>query len=514
MAGFPWFFQRNKMVRKKEKMHLPFFIVILFIIGSSFFIWNTFNVPSGDQKMTSIIHVEETPMVRLGESRNFVENQEIKELYEGESIQTKLKGITLEFFEKSLMTLDANTTIDIVRVRERSKDSSSDIKVSISHGRMWISVPEKRNPHSKFQVEGQHFSFSTRGGEFFIDGSTVTAVKGDGTISIGTVFTRDIEVGQQLAFLEKDFLRIANGQEGPQKQRIPSRFQDSQWFLKNVSKTKENISLPLNKKGENTQTTEVLFEEPIQEEEEGDPPLSILSPGENGSTVSILDDMVTISGTVPVETQKVIVNEYTLSKFEAGDLTFSYNAAEKWGTLTEGKNKYTIVALGKDGKRHEATIYIVYTPTSKEGEEIVPKEGEEKTEPVGGNITILSPKEGDILKEDVIIVRGEAPKNAEKIVVNDYTLTLFSKGDIYWTYKMSQTLKNREIGPQTLIAKALDAQNNIISEQSIEIIIKSEEKSQEKNENKKEKENDEPHSKTQNEILPPVKQDDFGGPTI
>lgn len=57
-----------------------------------------------------------------------------------------------------------------------------------------------------------------------------------------------------------------------------------------------------------------------------------------------------ISGTAPENTAKILVNDFALSKYKAGDTKWSYIAATSLGTLKKGNNIFTFRALDEDGE--------------------------------------------------------------------------------------------------------------------------------------------------------------------
>ena len=80
----------------------------------------------------------------------------------------------------------------------------------------------------------------------------------------------------------------------------------------------------------------------------------------NGESFTSSETEFDITGTVPEGTAKVVVNDYTLSKFTAGDSSFSYKASTGFGNLNLGeKNTYTAIAYDAEGgKLGEASITI------------------------------------------------------------------------------------------------------------------------------------------------------------
>ncbi len=72
--------------------------------------------------------------------------------------------------------------------------------------------------------------------------------------------------------------------------------------------------------------------------------VKITSPN-NGESFETTETAFEIKGNVPSNTAKVIVNDYQLQAFEAGDTTFKYRANSTLGTLVIGQNNtYTVKA--------------------------------------------------------------------------------------------------------------------------------------------------------------------------
>ena len=68
-----------------------------------------------------------------------------------------------------------------------------------------------------------------------------------------------------------------------------------------------------------------------------------------------------IQGTTPKNTDKIVVNDYTLTKYKTGDTEWSYVAAVSLGTLKKGENNYTIRALDAEGNEIASESFtIVY----------------------------------------------------------------------------------------------------------------------------------------------------------
>lgn len=59
----------------------------------------------------------------------------------------------------------------------------------------------------------------------------------------------------------------------------------------------------------------------------------------------------TIRGNAPEGTESIIVNDYVLSKYQPGNETWSYIAAERFDNLTKGVNVYEVYAQAVSGKK-------------------------------------------------------------------------------------------------------------------------------------------------------------------
>lgn len=66
-----------------------------------------------------------------------------------------------------------------------------------------------------------------------------------------------------------------------------------------------------------------------------------------------------VRGTASSKTHSIKVNDYTLAKYLPGQTGWSYIASTALNTLKEGENKYTVVALDKEGKTLESTEFTI-----------------------------------------------------------------------------------------------------------------------------------------------------------
>jgi len=66
-----------------------------------------------------------------------------------------------------------------------------------------------------------------------------------------------------------------------------------------------------------------------------------------------------IEGTTPAETAKVLVNDYPLGKYKAGETKWSYIAAVSLGNLKAGENRFTVKAVDEDDKELGSKTFTI-----------------------------------------------------------------------------------------------------------------------------------------------------------
>lgn len=129
--------------------------------------------------------------------------------------------------------------------------------------------------------------------------------------------------------------------------------------VKEEEKKEESTSKTETSKTEETTTTTSTTDTPSVSV----PLTAPVITGPSGAGLTVSEAAVVISGSVSPATTKVMVNGYTLQKYTPGATSFSYNAAVRFGTLKEGTNTYSVVAVDKDGnKSPAASITITYQP--------------------------------------------------------------------------------------------------------------------------------------------------------
>ena len=208
----------------------------------------------------------------------------------------------------------------------------------------------------------------------------------------------------------------------------------------------------------------------------------------DGEVFELTDVVQAIEGTVDKDTYYVIVNDYQLQGYKPGSTTFLYYAKTAIGNLKAGKNEYKIYAKDKAGnlstpvtitltldqkiinKDKEKTSTDTSSTTSTTDKAVVAKATS------SGGVAITAPNNGKNLttSKTEFEIKGTVPKETAKVMVNDYTLSLFKSGDTTFSYKAYASMKSLTIGQKnTYTAKAYDKNGKLLGSASITIDVES-----------------------------------------
>jgi hypothetical protein len=394
-------------------------------------------------------------------------------ILENESIQSRNTANSyLQFFENSRIYLNDTTQVTLLKSREH-KGEAREILVKLNEGQIWIQVSPSLNPRSRFTVEVfADVSLETKNGHFSVNTEVPTVKVAQGTVRVvkydngEEVFFQDIGVGQEFSL------------QGDIEQNSLMILTEDEWFTARKQALAAETSPADDEQSDDDDTAE---EEPAPNLQG----LKIIIPGQNGETVLISQSRQEISGTVPVGTASVAVDDYKLQKFTAGDTRFSYIADTQYDNLQEGKNTYVIKAFDVDGSViSEGTITVNYDPegdftaedaaTSEEESADTSDESAtaETQEEVTEEFAITGPNDGnDFVAEDTqgVDITGTAPSNALAIQVDDYKLSRFTPGDETWVYRVRKEYDNMQPGENVYEVKALGIDDKILGQSFIKI---------------------------------------------
>jgi len=427
-------------------------------------------------------------------------------LYEGESVKTLSDGrITLSFFDQSLARLDKSSEVSLKSLSREGVIGSIDLE--LSDGKLWVNVDEASGMDTDFTVDTGIINLKTSGGIMVVSyPGTIYVLEGSAEVDIlhegNVVKNVTVGVGQQLVVDDKIATDLAENLTKEILFALDDSLKTSNWYrwnrqkdgLDSIDTSLDNIKdTPLDdisntdiKAEVDDSTAEVIEDEELEEEDFSDdteaPSLpQIKSPGSNNDTV-ILDGVVQkIQGTVSDDTAAVIVNDYRLGLFKAGDGEFIYTANIDFNNLKVGENKYEIIAEDKAGNKSEAATITLELPQDiydNAKAEKINNEDKNKTpsEASSGGVKFTSPNGGENLStsETAFEVKGEVPEGTVKVLVNNYQLQGFSEGDTTFLYRATSTLKTLIIDElNTYTAKAYDADDKLLGTATITIDVES-----------------------------------------
>lgn len=80
----------------------------------------------------------------------------------------------------------------------------------------------------------------------------------------------------------------------------------------------------------------------------------------NGAAEAVTrENNVKIVGTVDLASVRVFVNGFALTGYRGGEKQWVYYAAEKYGTLTKGENRYRVYSVDADGNKSPVTEFVL-----------------------------------------------------------------------------------------------------------------------------------------------------------
>lgn len=427
-------------------------------------------------------------------------------LYEGEKLKTQSDGrLTLQFFEKDTVRLDKSTETKFSSLTRDAVGGQATIE--LAEGKLWVMIDKSSPSISEFTIKTGLLNVKSNGGTFAISYPGMLyvltgSVKVDVLSAGNVVKSSTIGVGQELIIDEVIAADLANGLQKEVIFALDDAFKSSNWYRWNQQQegavitddelvdekdtTLTDETVPDEETAVDKETDEEATDEeenPVDEnDKEGPATPQIEKPGSNGDTVALDDIEQVISGSVSSDTEAVIVNDYKLSKYVPGSKKFEYTAKFAFSNLKVGDNIYTITALDKAGNKSETAI-ITLVLTQEVYDKAKPEEEKEDDLPdltpnatTTGGVKITSPNNGEnlVTSETAFEIKGEVPSDTVKVVVNDYTLSGYSAGDLTFLYRANSTLGTLQIGAlNTYTAKAYDKDDKLLGSATLTIDVES-----------------------------------------
>lgn len=407
-------------------------------------------------------------------------------LNEGDIIKTgPASRVILSLQNGSVIRLDSETEIDFAQLK--TKDGKDEAVVNLKNGEIWLKRSDNEGIRSAFSVLTENLEVKSIGSVLNVSKTAEQAVRvlnGKVTAVIkvkdlqsenGTEMraadSTEIVFGQELVLGKQDIADLENRKTIDLLALLSDDFRDTEWYKWN---RKEDASaLPAvtvaDAVGNQSQTAlseiieskanEPVIETPPQEVWRAPEIPEVLTPKENERVTK--KGEVLISGTVGLDIGKVEVTRYVgdkaesyiLQKFVPFSGKWSYLAAAFYGNLVAGENRFTVVAIGKDGKKSEpAEIVITYDKPLEPADMSAPS-----VVNFNGSATNGANFETD---EDSVLVNGKIGKGIVKVFVNDFVLTKYAPDSGVWGYYAKTQYGNLKDGENEYSVYGVDIDGN------------------------------------------------------
>jgi hypothetical protein len=492
-------FQQHHHTRARRQNSLPLVILIgsIAVILGSFFVFKL--IFASDEgsiiEGSLILENQATASMRLDNQWRQVSSQSTAvAVVEGDEIRSDDSfGVKIALRKNApnqdYITLDKNSEIAIEQLRE--KDGAMQAVIALRSGRAWVNIERNNNPNFNFTIysPANQLAASTSNASFsFAD--TEIAVQNGNAVSItlrdleeGT-FSKSLQFGQMIEFTSKDFSDIRTGGPGPESEAISVAFNSQAWYAYN---TGMEVTDTEDEDSEDDEDTDSEDDEDSEEDEDADADedttsgdLEIIEPSLR-STYSTSDKKITIEGTVPDNATKIIVDDYTLQQFSAGDETWSFNVSEQLGNR---ESKEFIAEAYDEDDNLIATDSIDITFTNSDDEDDSDSSDDEDEDDNSDNdssatssssLKITAPNGGAdyTTSADPIVIEGIGPSSAARVEVNGYELSSFTPDSPDWRYNISSDFNNRPEPGESIDYKATayDEDGNEIASETITITI-------------------------------------------
>ncbi len=208
---------------------------------------------------------------------------------------------------------------------------------------------------------------------------------------------------------------------------------------------------------------------------------TITTPAPQGSVYRTNRKKFTISGSAPTGAEGIVVNDYRLQLFKAGDTTWSYLVNADQGNIVPGSNVFKVTAVDALGAASPAASITILLEDGVEGivtagsasqgatASVAPEQVDEKTLPQNAPLTpgILSvtgptPGTSHTATGSEILIEGKTSLQTDSIWINGYRLRLFKQGKTFWNYIASTTYGTLKTGTNVYHIHARNAKNELL----------------------------------------------------
>ncbi len=459
--------RRSRYGRKPQKRFLPLVIgvgIIFFILwGGGKLISGLFSDGRSESIVAEVEILDGKAEFSLAENENWTAAYSGQKFFTEDSIRTGSKSqAVLEITGGNTIFLDENSEVEFVELEQKSANKKN-ILLKLNKGKLWAKVSDddfNNDSKSRFEIETPRFVLHVRGTVFAVSSGssqdTVRLVRGNVDVDVkendNIVKNLKVGVGQKLIVSNETLKKIKSSMDV--LEIIDSEFIESEWHIQNLAKFYPQEAAQIRRRIELSAAGEEKKKEETEKKEgEIDAP-EILEPAD-AARISGNVDTVKIEGTAPPEAAQIVVNGFTLTKFQPGDRKWTYFAAKKFGTLLPGENTFSVYAVSRDGKKSNETKVVIFyegadaaAPTESTPAPITPPAPTPTAPPATPQPTsspdfkapavtkpaILGSGEIYETSADVVTISGTVDPKTNMVKVNGYQLKKFKAGDTEFTY--------------------------------------------------------------------------------
>lgn len=401
-------------------------------------------------------------------------------LNEGDIIRTgRSSRAVLSLQNGSLVRLDKETEIEFIELK--TKDGKDEASIYLRQGEIWLKRASDEGVRTAFEVLTENLELKSLGAVFdvaktntqaarVISGKVSALIKvkdlqsSDGA-EMRPADTAEIVFGQEIVLGQREIADLENRKTLDLLALLSDDFRDTDWYKWNRKEDSE-LMPPVTvadavESNVSTSVAEVLTEEEAPPQEVAAVPSApiILTPAENKRTTR--KGEVLISGTVDNSALKVEITTYISGKAEPYVLQkyvpfsgkWSYIAALLYGNLVPGENRFTVVAINRDGKKSDsAEITIIYDKPLEPSDLSLPF-----VTSFNGASASGASFETDV---DSVLVNGKIGKGISKVFVNDFVLTKYVPDSGAWGYYAKTQYGNLNEGENEYAVYGVDIDGN------------------------------------------------------
>jgi hypothetical protein len=475
-------------------------VAVIFVIWLLMQVWGFFAGLKGtDYSTSATIYVAEGSSMQR---QNFGTTQYLPSvsgdlILEGDSVRTlqNTKAV-VEFFNGLVVRLDESTTLTLDKLENGKQEDS--IELSVVSGSIWLNKPETIKTSSVLVVNTNYLSVNTVGTVFNVKAGlpeSVSVLEGTVLVDIidsneGSVIDQvNIESGQQMtldstayeSFKKREVPRVLSG--------LSDSFKDSTWYKWNLREDENPTNFLTDSSLTNNsdyidQDSEVDQLDDLSDDIEEDlntpkPKVTFPKSGE-----LITSDTVEITGTVPADTQAVVVtsfetgtaNPYVLKGFKAGDLNFKYIAKyspDGTGNLSVGMNKFEVRSVDSNGEESPATTLQFEVEidgveakednadtTNTTDNDVSTEFDASLSAPVLKTVNDTPAESGFNLSENRGVIVGSIGTWAKSVVVNGYKLQQYVPNSGEFSYILSEGFNTLKSGENKVVVYGFDEKGN------------------------------------------------------